>query len=175
MIAATDKNASKVTALRELGATPPGGYRAPPHNYEAEQALLGAIIENNLAYEKVSEFLRPEHFAEGIHGRIFEAIGKLVRRGHTADLVTLKNFFESDAHLAEIGGTEYLSRRRTSLELDFQEKNNFLFKCFRVQLKVRIEPGSRFGLVDAAGRDNGIFRERDACGNRAALRRGERV
>ncbi len=110
MTAATDKNASKVTALRELGATPPGGYRAPPHNYEAEQALLGAIIENNLAYEKVSEFLRPEHFAEGVHGRIFEAIGKLVRRGHTADLVTLKNFFESDAHLAEIGGTEYLSR-----------------------------------------------------------------
>ena len=103
MIAATDKNASKVTALRELGATPPGGYRAPPHNYEAEQAPLGDIIENNLAYEKVSEILLPEHFAEGIHGRIFEVIGKLVRRGHTADLVTLKNFFERPAAARAVG------------------------------------------------------------------------
>ncbi|HLF58541.1 MAG TPA: replicative DNA helicase [Alphaproteobacteria bacterium] len=106
----TNQTASKITALRDLDTAPPGGYRTPPHNYEAEQALLGAIIENNLAFERVSEFLRPEHFAEPIHGRIFEAIGKLVRRGQLADLVTLSNFFESDAGLAEIGGQKYLVR-----------------------------------------------------------------
>jgi len=106
----TNQTASKVTALRDRDGGPPGGYRTPPHNYEAEQALLGAIIENNLAYERVSEFLRPEHFADPVHGRIFEAIGKLVRRGQLADLVTLKNFFESDGGLAEIGGTKYLAQ-----------------------------------------------------------------
>ncbi len=107
MTATSDK--TNVTALREIEAGPPG-FRSPPHNYDAEQALLGAIIENNLAYEKVSEFLRPEHFAEPVHSLIFEAIGKLVVRGHIADLVTLKNFFESDANLVEIGGAKYLAQ-----------------------------------------------------------------
>ncbi len=106
----TNQTASKVTALRERDATLPVGYRPPPHNYEAEQALLGAIIENNLAYERVSEFLRPEHFADPLHGRIFEAIGRLVKRGQIADLVTLKNFFETDGSLAEVGGTKYLAQ-----------------------------------------------------------------
>ena len=107
MTVANDKNETNVTALRDLDAGA-AGFRSPPHNYEAEQALLGAIIENNLAYEKVSEFLLAEHFAEPIHGRIFDAIGRLVRRGHIADLVTLKNYFESDSDLAEIGGAKYL-------------------------------------------------------------------
>jgi replicative DNA helicase len=109
MTTATDKSQSNVMALRELDAGG-AGFRSPPHNYEAEQALLGAIIENNLAYEKVSEFLLPQHFAEPMHGRIYEAIGRLVTRGHIADLVTLKNFFESDGGLAEIGGAKYLAQ-----------------------------------------------------------------
>ena len=40
----------------------------PPHNFEAEQALLGAILVNNAAYQRVAEFLRPEHFADALHG-----------------------------------------------------------------------------------------------------------
>ena len=51
--------------------------RLPPHNFEAEQALLGALLLNNKAYERVSEFLRPEHFAHAAHGRIFAAAGRL--------------------------------------------------------------------------------------------------
>ncbi len=58
-----------------------GSYRAPPVNYEAEQALLGAILESNYAFERVADFLRPEHFADAVHGRIFEACGKLIERG----------------------------------------------------------------------------------------------
>ncbi|CAA7611624.1 Replicative DNA helicase [Magnetospirillum sp. LM-5] len=85
-------------------------FRTPPHNYEAEQALLGAILLNNRAFEKVSEFLRPEHFAEPAHGRIFAACGKLVERGQIANPVTLKTFFENDGGLAEIGGTPYLAQ-----------------------------------------------------------------
>jgi replicative DNA helicase len=94
------------------GAAPGEGapFRTPPHNYEAEQALLGAILLNNRAYEKVSEFLRPEHFAEPAHGRIFAACGKLVERGQIANPVTLKTFLEGDGGLAEIGGTPYLAQ-----------------------------------------------------------------
>ncbi len=49
-----------VTPLRQAGDLSP---RIPPHNYEAEMALLGAILANNLTFDKVNEFLRPDHFA----------------------------------------------------------------------------------------------------------------
>ena len=45
--------------------------RLPPANLQAEQALLGALLANNKAYERVSEFLLPDHFADAIHGRIY--------------------------------------------------------------------------------------------------------
>ena len=83
-------------------------YRTPPHNYEAEQALLGALLANNEVYNRVSEFLRPDHFADALHGRIYEAIGKLVLRGQIANPVTLKNLFDQDGALSEIGGAQYL-------------------------------------------------------------------
>ena len=84
-------------------------YREPPVNYEAEQALLGAILANNAAYEKVADFLRPEHFAEPVHGRIFDACGTLIDRAQIANAVTLKNIFESSEELADVGGARYLS------------------------------------------------------------------
>ncbi|MGE5268337.1 MAG: replicative DNA helicase [Thiohalocapsa sp.] len=82
----------------------------PPANTEAEQALLGAILINNTAYSRVSEFLSPEHFANAVHGRIYAAIGKLIERGQIADLVTLRQLFDQDAALADIGGANYLKR-----------------------------------------------------------------
>ncbi len=84
-------------------------FRSPPHNVEAEKALLGAIFVNNRAYENVSEFLKPQHFALQIHGRIFEAVQRLVERGQIADTVTLRHSFEQDTQLADIGGAKYLS------------------------------------------------------------------
>ncbi len=86
------------------------GYRAPPHNFEAEMALLGAILTNNRAYERVSEFLRPEHFYDPVHGRIYAAAMKLIELGQIADPVTLKNFFENDGSIEQIGGVSYLAR-----------------------------------------------------------------
>jgi replicative DNA helicase len=86
------------------------GLRTPPHNFEAEMALLGALLANNKAFDKVSEFLRPEHFADERHGRIFDACSKLIQRGTIANPVTLKNYFEQDDALVEIGGTQYLAR-----------------------------------------------------------------
>ncbi|HUA78598.1 MAG TPA: replicative DNA helicase [Acetobacteraceae bacterium] len=89
--------------------------RSPPHNIEAEQALLGAILVNNAAYHRVSDFLVAEHFAEGVHGRIYAAIAKLIERGQIANPVTLKNLFDQDGALAEIGGARYLARLATSV------------------------------------------------------------
>src|SRR6201996_7665954 len=101
---------SNVTRLRAGGEQSADslGSRTPPHNTEAEQALLGAILANNQVYDKVNEFLRPEHFADALHGRIYEAIGKLIQRGQIANPVTLKNLFDQDGALAEIGGAQYL-------------------------------------------------------------------
>jgi replicative DNA helicase len=78
-------------------------------------ALLGAVLHNNRALEKVSEFLRAEHFASRVHGRIYDAIVKLVERGQIADPITLKQYFENDEDLAEIGGFAYLMRLAGSL------------------------------------------------------------
>ena len=57
-----------------------------PQNLEAEQALLGAILVNNKAFEKVSEYLKPYHFADSIHAKIFEVMSNLIQRGHIADV-----------------------------------------------------------------------------------------
>ena len=84
-------------------------YRLPPQNEEAEQALLGAILVNNRAYEKVSEFLKAEHFYNPVHGRIFAAIQKLIERYVSATPITLKTYFEQDGDLAHVGGAEYLA------------------------------------------------------------------
>ena len=85
-------------------------HRVQPHNYEAEQALLGAVLVNNRTLERVSEFLRAEHFADPVHGRIFAACSKLIERGQIASPVTLKTFFEHDQGLTDLGGLPYLAR-----------------------------------------------------------------
>ncbi|HEX4259649.1 MAG TPA: replicative DNA helicase [Acetobacteraceae bacterium] len=84
--------------------------RLPPSNAAAEQALLGALLANNKAYERVSDYLAAEHFADPIHGRIFAAIGRRIEAGQLADAVTLKAEFEHSAALEEVGGTAYLAQ-----------------------------------------------------------------
>jgi replicative DNA helicase len=91
-------------------AADPEIIRTPPYNPEAEQTLLGALLINNAAYLRVSEFLQPEHFGNAMHGRIFAAIGKLIERGQIANPVTLKNLFDQDGALIDIGGAQYLGR-----------------------------------------------------------------
>ena len=79
-----------------------------PQNIEAEQALLGAVLANNKAFEKISEFLKPQHFADSMHAKIFDVISKIITRGRVADVITLKSFFEQDGSLDEVGGIKYL-------------------------------------------------------------------
>src|ERR1700744_396079 len=89
--------------------------RLPPSNLQAEQALLGALLANNRAYERVSEFLAPEHFADRIRGRIFQAIARRIEAGQLADAVTLKAEFEHAGILDEVGGTAYLTQLLTAM------------------------------------------------------------
>ena len=84
--------------------------RLPPSNPQAEQALLGALLANNKAYERVSEFLTHEHFIDPIHGRIYQAIARRCEAGQIADPVTLRAEFEHGGVLDEVGGTAYLAQ-----------------------------------------------------------------
>ena len=83
--------------------------RTLPYNIEAEKALLGAIITDNRAFERVAEFLTAEHFAIPEHGRIFETCRTLIDRGQMASHVSLTPLFETDEALVSIGGTNYLA------------------------------------------------------------------
>lgn len=73
-----------------------------PYNPEAEQLLLGTLLYNNAPFEKVSEFLRAEHFVNPIHQEIYTAIQRFIERGHVADPVTLKGYFDQHAKSADI-------------------------------------------------------------------------
>src|SRR6516165_2837572 len=80
-------------------------------NYEAEMALLAAILARNEIWYAASEAIRAEHFADALHGRIFDAIGRMVRDGKVANVVTLKTEFEADPALVDQGGgVRYLAR-----------------------------------------------------------------
>ncbi len=81
---------------------------AMPQNLEAEQALLGAILANNKAFENISDYLKANHFADATHAKIYEVISKLISRGHVADTITLKNYFEQEGTLNDVGGYKYL-------------------------------------------------------------------
>lgn len=85
-------------------------FREAPSNVDAEQALLGALLVNNEAMQHLGDQLRPEHFYEPLHGRIFEAIQKFNNKGLIANPVTLKHFFDQDEALADIGGGMYLTK-----------------------------------------------------------------
>jgi len=84
--------------------------RIPPQNEDAEKALLGAILSNNRALEKVSEFLLPEHFASAIHGKIYEACKTYIEQGRIADPITLKPIFANEEALKNVGGADYLMK-----------------------------------------------------------------
>ncbi len=89
--------------------------RHPPSNERAEMALLGALLANNKAYERISEFLAPEHFVDPVHGRIYQAIVRRVEAGQLADAITLKAEFEHSGLLDEVGGTKYFAELLTAM------------------------------------------------------------
>lgn len=102
---ATDSNVLK---LAPDAGTP--AYRTAPHNIEAEQSVLGAILVNNDAFYRVSDFLRAEHFFEPVHQAIFDTSASLIRAGKVATPVTLKTFLPADTDLGGMTVGQYLAR-----------------------------------------------------------------
>jgi replicative DNA helicase len=85
-------------------------FRQAPHNIEAEQALLGAILINNESFDRVSGFLQPNHFFEPLHGRLFEVMSKLIQAGKHASPITLKTFFDTEPPIGQLTVAQYLGR-----------------------------------------------------------------
>src|SRR3954471_23622451 len=104
-MALTDSNVLK---LAPDAGTPV--YRSAPHNIEAEQSLLGAILVNNDAFYRVSDFLEAKHFFEPIHQTIYETAGSLIRMGKVATPVTLKTFLPADTDIGGMTVGQYLAR-----------------------------------------------------------------
>jgi replicative DNA helicase len=101
---AVDSTARKIPPA----AAPP--HRTAPHNIEAEQALLGAILVNNEALYRVTDFLEPQHFFEPIHQQIYDTSRSLVRSGKLASPITLKTFLPADLDIAGLTLAQYLAR-----------------------------------------------------------------
>ena len=92
-------------------ANEPVHFREPPHNIEAEQALLGAILVNNEAADRVSAFLEPKHFFDPLHAQVYEIAIKLIHAGKQATPITLKTFFENMEPInEELSVPDYLGR-----------------------------------------------------------------
>ncbi|MAR76950.1 MAG: replicative DNA helicase [Rhizobiales bacterium] len=83
-------------------------YRQLPHNLDAEQQLLGALLVNNDLFDKISSYLKIEHFFEHIHGVIFDNISKLILSNKLASPITLKTQIDNDERFEEIDGSKYL-------------------------------------------------------------------
>lgn len=84
-------------------------YREAPHNIEAEQALLGAILVNNDAYYRVSDFLELQHFYEPLHRKIYEIISSMIKSGKIANPITLRTFL-NDLDLGGFTAPQYVAR-----------------------------------------------------------------
>src|SRR5258708_13121951 len=99
---------SNVLKLAPEAGTP--AFRSAPHNIEAEQSLLGAILVNNDAFYRVSDFLEQKHFFEPIHQNIYDTAASLIRMGNVATPVTLKTFFPAETDIGAMTVAQYLTR-----------------------------------------------------------------
>ena len=79
-----------------------------PSNIEAEQALIGSVLVNNDIIDEISSIVNSSSFYDPAHIKIYEVIQNLNNKGMIANPITLKNYFEKDNMLNEVGGTEYL-------------------------------------------------------------------
>jgi replicative DNA helicase len=99
---------AEVIRIAESASEP--GTPTLPQNIEAEAALLGALMIDNRLVEDTQLKLKPDHFFEPLHGRIYEAILRLTDSNRVANPVTLKPLFEADEGMKEVGGPAYLAQ-----------------------------------------------------------------
>ena len=94
--------------MKELQTFQKENKNKQPSNIEAEQALIGSVLVNNDIIDEISSIINPNLFFDPAHVKIYEVIENLNNKGMIANPITLKNFFEKDNMLGDVGGTEYL-------------------------------------------------------------------
>ncbi len=106
--------------------------RIPPQNLEAEQAVLGAILSDNKNLDRVSEFLRADHFVHPVHSKIYEACIRFMAQRGSVDIVTLKPLFLNDDALKDVGGVEYLAKLVSSAStiINVADYGREILDCF---------------------------------------------
>jgi replicative DNA helicase len=95
---------------REEGGASLAEARVPPHDLDAEAAVLSAVLIDKLAFDKVNEFLRPEHFYSEAHRRVYEAATELSSEGKPVDVVQVATWLRDRDRLAQVGGMAYLTQ-----------------------------------------------------------------
>jgi replicative DNA helicase len=127
-------------------------------NYDAEKAFLGACLANNEVWHKLADRLKPDHFADALHARVYESISKTVARGFRADVITLKKQFDQDGALSDIGGARYLVELASSVVTvinadDYGEQIIDLWRRRQVRkaAETAIAEASKFGPERTAG------------------------
>jgi replicative DNA helicase len=96
------------------GAASDDSQGALPHNIEAEQQLLGAILSSNDVLDRVEALVKPDHFFDPVHREIFQMAAARIAKGLATDATTLKNFASDIGGLKELGGAEYLVKLQLS-------------------------------------------------------------
>src|SRR3954463_7407090 len=84
--------------------------RVPPHDLDAEAAVLAAILLSREALDRVLEVLKPEHFYSDANGKIFEAAHNLATLGTPIDIVSVASWLRDREKLAQVGGASYLAQ-----------------------------------------------------------------
>jgi len=101
--------------LRDLGAQVPGApeevvdSRVPPHDLDAEGAVLSAVMVDPSAFAKVKDFLLPEHFYSEAHRRIFEACVEMTSKDKPIDIIQVATWLRDHDRLKQVGGMAYMT------------------------------------------------------------------
>ena len=91
--------------------------RQMPCNIEAEQALIGSVLVSNDIFDEITSIVDAKKFFDPIHVKIYDTIEKLISKGLLANPITLKNYFENNEGLKELGGHEYLKKLQNFQQL----------------------------------------------------------
>lgn len=101
---------SETASMGVVQLQPEEAPNPSPHSIEAEQQLLGAILNDNEAYDSVASIVSAQHFYDPLHARIFEFAENRIRKNALVSVITLTTFLEGDKALNEVGGTTYIAR-----------------------------------------------------------------
>ena len=100
-------------APRSFSSGPPdrevAALRVPPHSIEAEQSVLGGLLLDNQAFDRVADLLRDDDFYRHDHRLIWQQISRLIERSHPADVVTVFEALKTAGKIDEAGGLQYLN------------------------------------------------------------------